>query len=167
MGNCGLFLTDWGWGGIVTGSQGVKELLLPEYEQETARIIISSRYPNAVYDEEAVAPIREALLSYFCGERAGLSFPLDLSGQTAFKRSVYLATQRIPYGEVRTYGWISEQIGRPKASRAVGQALRYNPLPIIVPCHRVIKRDGTLGGFSSKEGVELKIRLLQLEGVNI
>ncbi len=78
-----------------------------------------------------------------------------------------MATQRIPYGEVRTYGWISEQIGRPKASRAVGQALRYNPLPIIVPCHRVIKRDGTLGGFSSKEGVELKIRLLQLEGVNI
>jgi len=164
---CHFYQTDWGWGAIVKGDAGVKEVLLPEHEQGTLRLILAARYPDLVYDEEAIGPVKEALLRYFGGEKVGFGFPLDLSGHTPFKRSVYMATQTIPYGEVRTYGWISDQIGRRRASRAAGQALRYNPIPIIIPCHRVIRKDGTLGGFSSRIGVEFKIRLLQLEGFNI
>lgn len=80
---------------------------------------------------------------------------------TEFERQVYLVVSAIPYGETRTYKWVAEQIGRPNAVRAVGRALNRNPLPILVPCHRVVKSNGELGGY--KFGLELKKRLLELE----
>jgi len=163
---CNLYQTDWGWGAIVSGARGLKQVFLPEHEQETLRLLLAASYPNLVY-EESDHPAKQALLKYFGGEKVGFDFRLDFSDHTSFRRAVYAATRKIPYGEVRTYGWISEQIGRRKATRAVGQALRCNPMPIVIPCHRVIRKDGTLGGFFSKIGVEFKIRLLQLEGLNI
>jgi len=164
---CHLYRTDWGWGAIVKGAQGIKHVVLPEHEHETLRLILAAMYPKLDYEEKAIDPVKEALLRYFGGERVCFDFLLDLSEHTPFKRSVYAATQGIPYGEVRTYGWISDQIGRSRATRAVGQALRCNPIPIIIPCHRVVRKDGTLGGFLSRTGVDFKIRLLQLEGLNI
>ncbi len=88
---------------------------------------------------------------------------LEKLGVTEFQRKVYEATSRIPRGEVRSYKWIAERIGNPKAYRAVGNALNRNPLPIVVPCHRVIKSDGGLGGFAG--GVRLKRKLLRAEGI--
>ena len=73
-------------------------------------------------------------------------------------------TGKIPYGKARTYSWIAERIGKAKAGRAVGNALAKNPFPIIIPCHRVIKKDGRLGGFTSPAGIQLKKELLHLEG---
>ena len=84
-----------------------------------------------------------------------------------FTRSVYVATSTIPRGKVATYGAIAKAIGRPKAARAVGQALGANPQPIVVPCHRVVRSDGTLGGYSGTGGVRTKARLLDREGVSI
>ncbi|WP_333654933.1 methylated-DNA--[protein]-cysteine S-methyltransferase [Dissulfurispira sp.] len=81
---------------------------------------------------------------------------------TDFEHKVWLALKEIPYGETRSYKWISEKVGRPKAMRAVGQALKKNPMPIILPCHRVIASDGSIGGFSC--GVEIKGWLLRHEG---
>ena len=81
---------------------------------------------------------------------------------TVFEWEVLAATLKIPLGETRTYQWIAQQIGRPKAVRAVGQALRKNPYPVIVPCHRVIRSDGTLGGYAGKYD-QRKERLLQKE----
>jgi len=94
---------------------------------------------------------------------AGWTFPdrLDLSGATPFQRMVWEATRLIPYGETRSYAWVAGQVNKPGAARAVGQALGRNPLPIIIPCHRVIRGDGSLGGFSN--GLEVKERLLHLE----
>ena len=74
---------------------------------------------------------------------------LDLSSATAFQRDVWEATLRIPFGETRSYSWVAAQIGKPQAARAVGQALGRNPLPVIIPCHRVIATDGSLAGFGS------------------
>ena len=82
-----------------------------------------------------------------------------------FERSVYKATLKIPPGSVRSYKWVAEAIGRPGASRAVGNALNRNPYPVVVPCHRVIKSDGSVGGFA--RGLKAKKRLLSKEGVDL
>jgi len=87
--------------------------------------------------------------------------PIDLSKYTPFQRKVWEVVQTIPYGETRSYKWVAERIGNPRAVRAVGQALKRNPLPGIVPCHRVICSDGSLGGFS--QGLKMKRELLRSE----
>jgi O-6-methylguanine DNA methyltransferase len=79
-----------------------------------------------------------------------------------FQRAVLTAIQKIPFGETRSYGWVARAIGKPRASRAVGQALGANPIPIIIPCHRIIASDGSLGGYGG--GLPLKRKLLTLEG---
>ena len=84
-----------------------------------------------------------------------------MSDLTEFQKKVYEAVKQIPEGEVRTYGWVAEQIGNPKASRAVGNALNRNPYPIMIPCHRVVAKNG-LGGFS--KGMKKKKKLLRREG---
>ena len=83
---------------------------------------------------------------------------------TEFERKVYLAVSKIPKGEVRSYKWVAKAVGKPKAARAVGNALNKNPYAPMVPCHRVIKSDGSMGGFS--KGVGLKKRLLRREGID-
>jgi methylated-DNA-[protein]-cysteine S-methyltransferase len=100
---------------------------------------------------------------YFNGKRKVFDLPLNLNG-TDFQIDVWKALQAIPFGETRSYGEIAAIIGKPKASRAVGMANNRNPIVIIVPCHRVIGRDGSLTGFGG--GIELKRRLLELENVS-
>lgn len=103
---------------------------------------------------------REALLSYFAGERRDFDLPLDPAG-TDFQRAVWEALKAIPYGGTRTYGEIAAAVGRPKAVRAVGQANHVNPLPIFIPCHRVVGKGGALTGYAG--GLDLKRALLALE----
>lgn len=102
---------------------------------------------------------------YVAGKRARFDVPVDLSHTSAFQRQVLLAAAQIPRGQVRTYTDVARQIGRPRAARAVGQALSHNPVPIVVPCHRVLAADGTLRGYLGSTGVQTKERLLRLEGV--
>lgn len=107
----------------------------------------------------------QQLLEYLRGERSRLAWPLDLRlARSAFQRDVLQATAELPYGAVTSYGRIARQIGKPAAVRAVAQALRWNPLPIVVPCHRVIGGTGSLTGYAGNK-VALKERLLSLEGV--
>jgi len=101
---------------------------------------------------------------YVAGKRVTFDLPVDLSHVTAFQRQVLLAACQIPRGQVRTYAEVARQIGRPSAARAVGQALSHNPVPIVVPCHRVLAADGSLRGYLGSQGVETKQRLLVLEG---
>ena len=107
-----------------------------------------------------VAANRE-LGAYFAGKLRSFSAPCDLRGLPAFTRTVLRITTKIPYGEVRSYRWVAERLGKPKTMRAVGNALARNPIPIIIPCHRVVRSDGSLGGYAL--GLGWKRRLLDLE----
>ena len=101
------------------------------------------------------------LNSYFAGRLKRFTSRCDLDGLTLFTRDVLKITARIPYGEVRSYRWIAQKLGKPDASRAVGNALARNPIPVIIPCHRVVRSDGAIGGFALGPG--WKKRLLALE----
>ncbi|HYL80164.1 MAG TPA: methylated-DNA--[protein]-cysteine S-methyltransferase [Candidatus Acidoferrum sp.] len=96
-----------------------------------------------------LAQARKELAEYFAGRRTFFTVPVDLSRVPDFERSALEVAARIPYGEVRSYKWIAEQLGKPDAARAVGGAMAGNPIPIIVPCHRVVKTDGGLGDTPS------------------
>jgi len=119
--------------------------------------------PDWIYNEEPLKQARTQLVEYFAGDRKDFDLPLKLSG-TEFQISVLEALLKIPYGETASYGTIAKQIGRPKAVRAVGAANGRNPLPIIVPCHRVIGSSGDLTGFGG--GLDTKEALLRLEAEN-
>ena len=111
-------------------------------------------------DSEAFAPAVEELNAYFAGELTDFAIELELLG-TEFQRRVWRALLTIPYGEIRSYGEIAEQIGAPGAARAVGLANGHNPIAIIVPCHRVIGASGSLTGYGG--GLDRKRTLLELE----
>lgn len=119
--------------------------------------------PDWIYNESPFENVRTQLAEYFAGERKDFDLPLKLDG-TEFQISVLEALQEIPYGETTSYGAIAKQIGRPKAMRAVGAANGRNPIPIIVPCHRVIGSSGDLTGFGG--GLDTKEALLRLEAEN-
>lgn len=122
----------------------------------------SVRFTDARPTKPTGDPIVRELRAFFRGERRDLQdIPLDLSWATPFERDVYAATQCIPFGKVATYAQIARAIGRPRAQRAVGNALGKCPIDVVIPCHRVIAADG-LGGHT--ELIEWKKRLLRFEG---
>lgn len=104
---------------------------------------------------------RDELRAYFAGRLRSFSVPCDLGRLPRFTRAVLKITGKIPYGEVRSYRWVAKRLGKPQAARAVGNALARNPVPVVIPCHRVVRGDGSLGGFAL--GLSWKRRLLDLE----
>jgi methylated-DNA-[protein]-cysteine S-methyltransferase len=107
--------------------------------------------------------VRRELEEYFDGRRRDFDVPLDWSLTRGFVRSVLRATARVPFGDVTTYRQVATAAGSPRAVRAAGNALGANPIPVIVPCHRVLRTGGGLGGYTG--GLDIKQRLLELEGV--
>ncbi|MFC2051215.1 methylated-DNA--[protein]-cysteine S-methyltransferase [Chloroflexota bacterium] len=155
------FNTDMGWAGILASADGLLVTTLPQHSAQEAIQLMGNSVNQAAYSPHFFDNLTERLKAYFGGHRVSFPDKLDLSGATPFQRKVWEMTRLIPYGETRSYFWVAEQIKRPEAVRAVGQALGRNPLPIIVPCHRVVTSNGRLGGFSG--GVEMKHYLLHLE----
>jgi methylated-DNA-[protein]-cysteine S-methyltransferase len=128
-----------------------------------------SRSVPAVSDGSASPVLRQAsreLAEYFAGERRAFEVPLDLSGWPPFTRKILEELCKVPYGETLTYGELAARAGSPRAARAVGQAMAANPLPIIIPCHRVVAADGRLGGYSGGDGLPTKQWLLTFEQSN-
>lgn len=119
--------------------------------------------PDWIFNEKPLSEARRQLCEYFAGQRRSFDLPLHLSG-TDFQVSVLQALLDIPYGETVSYGEIARRIGRPRAVRAVGAANGRNPLPVVVPCHRVIGSTGDLTGFGG--GLDTKEALLRLEAEN-
>ena len=117
-------------------------------------------------DTASVRRVIDQLHEYFSARRVSFDLPVDLSAQTPFQREVLVTACRISAGQVWTYRRVAEVMGRPKSSRPVGQALAHNPIPIVIPCHRVIASDGTLGGYSGGSGLDAKGWLLRLEGAH-
>ncbi len=117
--------------------------------------------PSSARARRLAEQARVELAEYLQGERSFFSVPVDLSALPRFQRDVLETARRIPFGEARTYAWVARQIEHPRAVRAVGMALGRNPVPLIVPCHRVLRSDGALGGYLF--GGRVKDRLLALE----
>ena len=117
--------------------------------------------PRVLEATSLVDPVRRELDEYFAGRRRQFDLEVDLSLTSGWGRRVLEATARIPAGQVATYGALAAQLRKPGAARAVGSAMATNPIPLVVPCHRVLRTDGTLGGF--RWGVEVKRRLLAHE----
>ncbi len=159
--HCTTFSTEMGWVAMLASSKGMLAVTLPQNSDDEARWMLGSRADGAVLSPVRFANSMERFRAYYRGREVNFPEELDLSGATPFRRAVWEKTRLIPYGETRSYLWLARQIGKPEAVRAVGQALGRNPLPVIVPCHRVVASDGSLGGFTG--GLELKKRLLQLE----
>jgi len=129
---------------------------------------IEKQFKEPIYfaQNETTTAIRQ-VQDYLNGERTSFDLATNLSILTKFQQQVLEATQQIPRGRIATYMDIARKIGNPKAVRAVGQALGRNPIPIVIPCHRVIASNGTLGGYSGGGGLETKAKLLRLEGVSL
>ncbi len=116
---------------------------------------------HSLDDDTASRQLRE----YFAGERRQFDLPLDLSGVTPFRAAVLRELAKVPYGETTTYAKLARAVGNPKAVRAVGSACATNPLPILIPCHRVLRADGAIGGYRGGEAA--KRFLLRLEGIDV
>jgi methylated-DNA-[protein]-cysteine S-methyltransferase len=151
---------------LAATSKGLCSLMLPNASFEAMHNWIIKHIPNAQLTEnpEYVRSYTQQLLEYLQGERKTFDVMLDMRG-TPFQLSVWNALMRIPYGKTCSYAQIAEEIHKPKAVRAVGAANGANPVPIIVPCHRVIGKDGTLTGYGG--GLDVKEELLRLEGFSI
>jgi len=160
------FETPLGWTGLAYSDAAI---VLVERSPAGAVDIqehVRLRLGDVVAQERPRDDIGEAaarkLIEYHEGRRVVFDEPMDLSLVPPFTRRVLQATARIPYGEVRPYAWVAREVGKPRATRAVGQSLHINPLAPIIPCHRVIASDNTLGGYGG--GLDMKRWLLRLEG---
>jgi methylated-DNA-[protein]-cysteine S-methyltransferase len=141
----------------ITFGQGLSE----DHFRET----LFERGFKPVQDPKAASHVIRQLNEYFGGCRYEFDVPLDLAGVTPFTKSVLNATAHVPYGEVRTYQDIAKTIGHPTATRAVGNSLNRNPIPLVIPCHRIVRSDHSLGGYGG--GPDKKQILLKLEGASL
>ncbi len=156
-----IFNTNMGWFGILGSAEGLLATTLPQRSAQAARQLLGDRVNGATRSSDSFEDLVERFGAYLGGHRVAFPDKLDLSPATAFQRQVWAMTGLIPYGETRSYTWVAVQVQKPAAVRAVGQALARNPLPIIIPCHRVLTIDGRLGGY--RGGIEMKKHLLYLE----
>ena len=157
-----VFDTPAGWMGILRSPHGLLRTSLPQSSPEEALRSLGAETVEATSYPEIFRGLAERFRLYFSGKRVAFPDRLDTSTGTSFQWLVWETARHITYGETRSYSWIAQQMGKPKAMRAVGQALGRNPLPIIIPCHRVLASDGGLGGFTG--GLDVKMQLLRMEG---
>jgi methylated-DNA-[protein]-cysteine S-methyltransferase len=156
-----IFKSQAGWIGLSGSAGGLSRTTLPLSSEDQAVNSLGSDGKSYKRDTAFFAGLIDKLQAYFEGCRVEFTETIDLSEASLFQRKVWLATRSITYGETRSYGWVAKQIRQPQAARAVGQALNANPLPVVVPCHRVIASSGRLCGFAG--GLETKQLLITLE----
>ena len=159
-----IFKSPWGWMGISETSKGIDTIALPKGSKRAIESDLRS-VTGEPFEEGVSAQLEEAriqLLDYLDGKRDCFNVPLDLSRGTPFQRRVWRVLQRVPYGKLRSYQWIASHVGGRHYARAVGSAVGANPLPVVIPCHRIVAQDASLGGFSG--GLPMKRKLLTLEG---
>jgi len=156
-----IFETAAGWMALCGSDRGLSRVTFPYNCRKMASTYLGLNIDRGEYSESHFEDLIEIFKKYFEGQPVEFNTELDLSQATPFERKVWESTRTIPFGETRSYSWVAQQIGQPQAPRAVGQALRRNPLPIVIPCHRVLASDGNLRGFGG--GLAMKEFLLQLE----
>ena len=161
-----VFETALGWIGVGWSANGVTHLQLPEKDRSATetRLLARGAASEARIPPAVIQAVVDALTRYASGEKIDFSSaPLDLAGADDFRLVVYEQARRLGYGETTTYGGLCEGAGHPGMARETGAAMGSNPVPIIVPCHRVLAAGGKMGGFSAPGGVFTKRRLLDME----
>jgi methylated-DNA-[protein]-cysteine S-methyltransferase len=168
-----LFTTAIGTCAVAWSRRGLVAIQLPDATEAATRegLLAKVILPDEGGSEEPPAGVKASIariIRHLEGEPGSLArVVLDLEGTPPFHRKVYEAARRIAPGEIRSYGELAAEAGSPRASRAVGQAMAKNPLPIVVPCHRVIASNGKPGGFTAYGGLDTKARLLAIEGATL
>lgn len=155
--------TPLGYVGFVASERGLRRVVLPQRSEAATRRAILAEVPAAVRRDDLMPELADALARYFAGEPVEFNVRCDWRGYSEFEEDVWHACRRVGYGQRVSYGELAERVSRPGGARAIGMAMSRNPCPIVVPCHRVLRSDGSLGGYSGPGGVELKRRLLELE----
>jgi methylated-DNA-[protein]-cysteine S-methyltransferase len=162
-----IFRTKWGYFGLASTDNGLLRTCLPLAEREKAKSQLLQNLPDPQYDKALFKTAQEQITAYFEGACINFSagFPIVLSGFSSFAGLVLTACRDIEFGQTVSYDRLAEMAGRPGAARAVGGVLSKNPLPLIIPCHRVVCANGKIGGFSAPGGVNLKKKMLELEAI--
>ena len=160
-----VFETPHGWVGVLASERGIRRTTLPEPHIEACRDKLGDAIDDAERTPEKFTDLREKIERFLNGENVDFDdVPIDVDDASPFHRAAWLACRTIPAGETRPYRWLASAAGRPNAPRAAGQAMARNRLPFLIPCHRVIASDGSLGGYGSgRTRLELKKRLLDME----
>ena len=161
-----IFQTKWGYFGFAGSEYGLCRTQLPAPKPEKIKTLLLKNLPAAQFDKSFCKILQQQITAYFEGDYIKFSrdIPLILDGFSSFGTSILKTCREIEIGQTITYGKLAKKAGRPNASRAVGSTLAKNPLPLIIPCHRIIRSDGKMGGFSAPGGITLKKKLLELEG---
>jgi methylated-DNA-[protein]-cysteine S-methyltransferase len=166
-----IFETESGFCGIAWSKLGITRFQLPARSAEAAKRMLLSRVPGAEPGQRTpeIIDTVAAVKRYFEGAATDFSeVRLDLGDQDAFFKQIYAAARRVAWGRTTTYGALAKELGAgPESARDVGQAMAKNPVPLIIPCHRVLAAGGKVGGFSAPGGSATKIRMLELEGVHV
>ncbi|MHC4086918.1 MAG: methylated-DNA--[protein]-cysteine S-methyltransferase [Planctomycetota bacterium] len=159
-----IFQTKWGYFGLVGTEYALCRTQLPGPKREKIKSLLLKNMSAAQFDKSFFRPLQEQINTYFEGAYVDFrNIPIVLEGFSSFVGSVLSACRNIEFGRTVSYSGLAIKIGRPAAVRAVGGALAKNPLPLIIPCHRIIRGDGKIGGFSALGGTTLKKKMLQHE----
>ncbi|HUT47029.1 MAG TPA: methylated-DNA--[protein]-cysteine S-methyltransferase [Sedimentisphaerales bacterium] len=160
-----IFRTKWGYFGLAGTKSALCRTQLPCPEPKKIEAGLLKNLPDAQFDDTFFKILQKQIAAYFEGSCVNFSpdIPVVLDGFGGFSREVLTACREIEFGQRITYAGLAKKAGQPAASRAVGNALAKNPLPLIIPCHRVLRTDGKMGGFSAPGGIILKKKMLELE----
>lgn len=164
--SCFVFKTGIGWCGVVSSKKGILRIVIGYSSPERVIKKIRAEFGRGITETPAKGSIADKITRYFSGEKVSFNCVLDWSSLSSFQQKVLKVAKKVPYGAVESYGCLARKAGCPKGSRAVGRALARNPFPLVVPCHRIVRGDGGLGGFSAGGGTPLKKKLLKLEGTD-
>lgn len=161
-----IFDVQWGYFGILASTRGVYRTALPFPQSKTIHIDRLVGIIDARYDRWLMKPLQQRVIAYFAGDRVEFGdVHVRLDGLTDFSVRVLTACRKVAYGTQISYSQLAQAAGSKNAARPVGRVMGQNPLPLIIPCHRIIRSDGTIGGFmqGTEGAVDLKHRMLQLE----
>lgn len=160
-----IFKTKWGYFGLAGTKSALCRTQLPGPEPKKIESRLLENLPDAQLDETFFKILQERIAAYFEGSCVNFSpdIPVALDGFGGFSHEVLTACRELEFGQRITYSGLAKKVGQPNASRAVGNALAKNPLPLIIPCHRVLRTDGKMGGFSAPGGISFKKKMLILE----
>lgn len=160
-----IFKTDWGYFGLASSDKGLIRTVLPVQTREKCKKLLLKELKNDTkQDNSCQRSLQNKIKAYYQGKKTDFSaFKIDFSRFSGFKQRIYKACFNIKHGKIKTYKELAAVCGNEKASRAAGNIMAKNEMPLIIPCHRVIRSDGQIGKFSAQGGTATKQKMLQLE----